>query len=402
MMRLNVGGDRAAGPISSSVSRMIVTGLMLVALAGTATAQSSADKPSGDPVLRGPRITDNSPPGERGSFGGGRAKGAQGQRPIPQPAFMKAVMALNADGAAAETRLSTGQEDQLKAIEQEFRDSQREFITQHGDQVRELAGQLPPEDRARLRELFGAQGGEGDKLVKSLKDAPGKKPKRGGNLGKKNTDTPSPDAEKTSDGMMAPPLEMGAGDVKPDEQQTQAAREKFKSLMEQAPRVEQARGKMWAVLSEPQRQLVEGEIKKAREEMQARQIEESKKKKSAGGRGVKKSSVAGNSDEAVRKRPAPGDARRGPDAKGGPALDKPPVAIDESRVPAKVRERLKDLPPEQREEAIKKIRENRAAQADRPKRKAGKNADRKRKAPSDGAKPPPPIDQIDIPKPDNK
>lgn len=379
MMRSNVRG--------------LVTGLMLMALAGGATAQPSSDK-QGDPVLRGPRITDNSAPGERGSFGGSRGKGAQ-QRPIPQPVFMKAVMTLNADGAPAETRLSAEQEDQLKAIEQEFRDSQREFIKQHRDEVRELSGQLPPEDRARLRELIGAQGGEGGRLGKSLKDAPGKPPSRGG---KKNAE--KPEAEKAPDEMMAPPTEMSG--AKPDEQQVQAAREKFKSLMEQAPRLEQARGKMWAVLSEPQRQAVEGEIKKVREEMQARQIEESKKKKAAGGgKGADKSPDAKNTDEPVRKRPGSGDAKRRPDAKGGPALDNPPVAIDDSRIPAKVRERLKDLPPEQREEAIKKIRENRAAQADKPKGKPGKNADRKRKPPPDGAKPPPPIDDVNVPKPDD-
>lgn len=340
------------------LARAGISAVLLAGLAGTALAQDSGS----DPVLRGPKVKDNSAPGERSTFGGGRPKGKDAQRLIPQPVFMKAVMSLNAEGAPEETRLSDEQAAKLKTIEQEFRGQQREFAQAHRDEVRELASKLPPEDRARIRELMGAgPGGDRRGPANQAKAGQGKRPGKGepgaegpgkprpggaGRPGGPEGDDrpPPPPPPPGADG----PDEMmdGPRDPRPSEAEVQEARGQLKALIEQAPKPEQARAKMWAVLSEPQRKIVEAELVKAREEMGAK------------------------AGEAARKKKAGGDA----------AID-----INDPRIPEKARERLKNLPPEQREEALKRLKERREGeQGKRP----------------PGRKPPPPIEDVNIPAPD--
>ncbi len=149
--------------------------------------------------------------------------------------------------------------------------------------------------------------------------------------------------------MMGPDMMDGPKGEKPSEGEVQEARARLKELFAEAPKLEQARAKMWGVLSEPQRKLVEAELVKVREDMSAKAVDQNKKKKAE----------AGGADK--------------------------PVNIDDPRIPEKARERLKNLPPEQREEALKRLKERQ------------KNEQGKRPA---GRKPPPPIDEVDVPKPD--
>lgn len=330
--------------------RVGISALVLVNMAGMAAAQDAGS----DPVLRGPKVRDNSAPGERSTFSGGRPRGKDAQRPIPQPAFMKAVMTLNAEGAAAETRLTEAQQSQLKTIEQEFRAQQREFAQAHRDEARELAASLPPEDRARVRELLGA-GGEGRAPGKQVRQAPGqksdkapgKKPPKGEPRGDRPPPPPPP-PPGGGDEMMAPGEMDGPMREKPSEAQVEEARARLKELIAQAPKPEQARSKMWGVLSEPQRKLVEVELAKTREEMANRAADQGKKKNA------------------------------GADGEG------PVMSMDDPRIPEKARERLKNLSPEQREEAIKRLKERRPENGKRPA----------------GRKPAPPLEEVDIPAPE--
>ena len=326
--------------MNSWIGRFGVSAVVLATLAGGTLAQESA-KP--DPVLRGPQVKDNAPPGQRSTFTGKGQRGQMAQRPVPQPVFMKAVMTLNADGAPAETRLSDEQAEKLRTIEQEFRAQQRDFAQAHREEVKALAGKLPPEDRARVRELIAAGAGrEGPGGAQKVKKVPGKKPDgKGGPDNARRPDGPPPD-----DMMDAVDQPKGA---KPSEAEVAEARAKLKELFEQAPKLEQARAKMWGVLSDPQRKLVEAELTKAREEMAAKAVEQNKQRKAA-------------------------------DADGGKSIN-----LDDPRIPEKARERLKNLPPGQREEALKRLQERR--QNEQGKRPGGK-------------KPPPPVDEVNIPAPD--
>lgn len=328
--------------MNSWMGRFGVSAVVLAALSGTTLAQESA-KP--DPVLRGPEVKDNAPPGQRSTFTGKGQRGQMAQRPVPQPVFMKAVKALNAEGAPAETRLSDEQAEKLLAIEQEFRARQRDFAQSHREEVKALAAKLPPEDRARVRELLAAGAGrEGPGAPQKVKKGAGKKPDgKGGPDNAKRPDGPRDDQMDTMDQMDQQTA------AKPSEAEVAEARARLKELFEEAPKLEQARARMWAVLSEPQRKAVEAELVKAREEMAAKAGEQGKQRKAAGADGDK------------------------------------PLSLDDPRIPEKARERLKNLPPEQREEALKRLQERR--QNEQGKRPAGK-------------KPPPPVDEVNVPSPD--
>lgn len=322
-----------------SLWRVGVSAVVLVGLAGAAAGQAAGP----DPVLRGPKVKDNSAYGERTPFAG-RPRGKDAQRPVPQPVFMKAVMTLNAEGAAQETRLSDEQAAKLKAIEQEFRDQQREFAAAHRGEARELAAKLPPEDRARLREMLApALGAEGRGPANPARKGAGKKPPKNGPAGEE------PSAPAGMDDPMAP--EMGDGPMRdrPSESEVQEARAQLRALFEQAPKPDEARARMWAVLSDPQRKAVEAELVKVREGMAAKASEQGKRKKAAG-------------------------------------ADSSKVDLDDPRIPERARERLKNMTPEQREEAIKRLKERR--QGEPGKRPAGR-------------KPPPPIEDVNIPSPED-
>lgn len=342
--------------VRSSIRGVVGAGvsvLLLVGMAGVAAGQEAGP----DPVLRGPRVQDNSAPGERSTFSGGRPRGREAQRPIPQPVFMKAVMSLNAEGAPEETRLSDAQAAQLKSIEAEFRASQREFIQAHREEIRALAQKLPPEDRARVRE-FMATGMGREGALNQAKKAPVKRPgKDAAGKGAPGKDRPARPPQGPADEMMGPEmadtprekLDKPAGQ-RPSEAEVQEARAQLREFFERAPKPEQSRAKMWAVLSEPQRKLVEAELVKFRA-------------------------------QAVAKAEGPGKPKQ---LDGQDKPDK--INLDDPRIPERARERLKNLPPEQREEAIKRLLERR--QEERGRGRPG------------GQKPPPPVDEVDIPSPD--
>lgn len=355
---------------------VIVAASVLVLAAGSAAGQNTSPGPSGSPVLQGPAVHDNSAPGQRSTFGGSRGNGKGAERPIPQPVFMKAVMSLNEKEAPAATRLSAEQKKQIDSLTEEFRASQREFAAEHRDELRELAAKLPPEDRARLRELMTGPGaaqrpadGHGIRRLQG-EGGRGEGDRREGGRGEDGRGEGKPGAGRgqTSDDAM-----MRGGDEppdkprdnrrdKPDERQVQAARDQLKALLEQAPRPEESRAKVWAVLTDAQRQAVEAELKKTREKAGERRPQAGPKNGPEGG----KASKAGQAGEAN-------------------------AAPEETRVRERARERLKNMTPEQREEALKKLKERRAER--------GGERGRNGKGPADGRKPAPPIDEVNVPRP---
>jgi hypothetical protein len=276
--------------------------LSLVLAAGTAHGQDG--KPA-DGTLEGPKVKDNSIPGQKRGFGESKDRKA-GERPTPMPVIVKAMDVLRGE-RAGENRLSEEQETKFKAVMDDFRDSTKTYMDTHRDEVMSLRAQLSPEDRAKVDQAFG---GEGRPL------RPGKGGFKGGD--KKEDGGKPKGPPKSGDPMMEAP-----GEGKPvDAEGSAKARARLTEIAAGRPKPEEAQAKAWAVLSEPQRKVLDAEVKKLSEEMGKKMRE---------------------------GRPGPGLS----DLKG----KTPEEIMNDPRVPDRLRERLKNMPADQREEAIRRFLE---------------------------------------------
>lgn len=334
---------------------------VLLAVCGQAWARQDAPKPSDksseDAVLRGPEVKDNSVPGTRGKFGGtGSAKENRGQQPIPPRVMLQAVNVLKSDSTPEADRLTAEQEKQVRAVQEEFRASQKAYFDEHRDEIMKLRSELGPENRRKLDERLRSLPGfnrEGGRPGDKPQGRPDRKPG-------KNADKQTPDGDQMQDGMQAA-----------SEADQIAAMSRLKELAEQAPDAKDAQTRAWAVLSASQKALVEKELQRIRKEASQRK---------------------------------PGEQ---PAAGGPPAL--PPGAIgpdgklDMSKLPPNMRQRLENLPPDEREKAIKRLMERSAGQNKDGKGKGngkgGKGDGKGRPENGDGAKPPPPMDDVNVPPP---
>lgn len=311
--------------------------LLIGASHAAAQPQEKRPKPDGPPadVLRGPNVDDNSVPGQRNRFGGGNARDrGQGRDATPARMFVQALGVLRGQDAPADTRLTADQEASLKKLHEQFRADQRAFAEKHRDEVLELRRQVSPENRRKIDQRLrgmpgfaGLPGGQGDRK--------GDKP-----LGRPDR---SPRDEMNEDSMQ----EMSAKD-------DAAAMNRLREIAEQAPDPATLQTKSWAVLSAPQKELVEQELKRLR--------------------------------EAGAKR---GDAQPGDPGRLPPGVIGDDGKVDLSKLPPRLRERIEKLPPDQREKALQRlIEQNRAREG-------------KKGAPRTGQRPAPDMDDVNVPSPDS-
>jgi hypothetical protein len=281
--------------------------IALTFLAGTTLAQEAA--PAGG--LEGPKVTEPSAPGVNRKFtsGGGNKEAV---RPTPMPIFVRAFGVLRGDKADDATRLSEDQIASLEKIGEAHRAAMTAYVSEHRAEIEALRDALPPEERrrvdGRLRELSGGRGERGPDGVK------GGKPPKG--------ERPAGDAPDAMDPMSDAPSKDGA---KP-EKATGDAMGRLRELMEGAPNAADAQAKMWAVLTEAQRPVVEKELARVKEEASKRGAERGK------GKGAGK-----------------GDGQ-----------------VDMEALPPRLRERLENMTPEEREKAIKAYRERRGNGGNKP------------------------------------
>jgi hypothetical protein len=313
----------------------ILAGLIL--FAGHAIAQQ--DKAP----LKGPSGNDNSVPGETRRFAGqgGDRKERAAQAPVRHPMFMKALDVLRGD-ADASVRLTDAQEEGIRKADADLRDKTQAFRTEHQAQIRDLMSKLTPEDRRRFAALAGmmgndradgrgqpqrrpAAGGQGKRPEGGEAGGQGKRPAAGGE-GKRPEGRPARAPE--GDGMMTDPA------------QSEAARDQLRALMETAPRPEDSHKAIFALLTDSQRPLVEKEIERLRTEMDKRAQE--------GGKQL---------DREAERAKRTLDKKDAPDGKSDAAGGKDITSIDDPRIPERARERLKNLPPEQQREALRRMRE---------------------------------------------
>lgn len=278
-------------------SRFSMVGIIALGFANLAVAQPDAP-------LKGPDVKDNGVPGQKRTFGEGeQGRKAQGERPLPLTIVNKALDVLRGD-AAGDNKLSADQESKIKAAIEEFQTSTRAFFEKNKDQIVTLREQVAPAERARidrlLREATPAARGKGAKKSKDAEPA------------------------------MADPMDSGEkmdSSGKPADVQASAkARDQLLELLKSRPKPEDAQAKIWANLTDAQKPLAEKELARLREQAQ----------------------------KAAAK---PGE-KGGQDALLEELKNKTPEEImNDPRVPERLRERLRNMTPEQREQAIKRLRE---------------------------------------------
>lgn len=292
-----------------------LTAAAVLACAGATWAQDSAP-------LKGPSGDDKSVPGETRKFGGpgGDRKERAAQMPVRHPMFMQALDVLRGDKAEEGVRLTPEQDEKIAGIDRDMKAKAEAFRSDHGEEIRGLVSKLTPEDKRRFAAILAQMGqpARGEDAKGAGRPATGQ---RGG--------VKRPNAERANkpaggdDAMMQEPDAAGA----------EQAREKLRTLMETAPRPEDAHKAIFGVLTEAQRPLVQAEIERMRKEMEKRGAE--------GGKQFDR-----EKERAGRKL----DKKEAEAMEGGA-----PTSIDDPRIPERMRERLKNLPEDQQQAALKRL-----------------------------------------------
>jgi hypothetical protein len=270
----------------------------LVALAGLAAAQNTTDSNPGQPVLSGPPARDAGVPGQKRSFAGAgnQAKERVADRGLPPRVLIQALGVLRAPDAAEDVRLSAAQEEALRSIHSEFLASVRAYAEAHRGEIADLRSKLSPEARAKLDQRARAAG------LGVFGDADGR-PGKGADRPRAKRATEL--ADHPADPMESPDKAPAAANS--DER----IRQRLAELLQAAPSPKDAQAKAMSVLRDPQRVLVKAEI--------LRLLKIQKQTRAEGA-----------------------------------------SVTDLSGLPENARRRLENLPPEQRQEAIQRFREQRA------------------------------------------
>lgn len=251
--------------------------------------------PAKEPPLKGPAVKDGGVPGQQRKFSGG-AGGDRKDRvsqQVPAVAYMRALHVLRGDKADQALRLTPEQEDQIKTAEREYRDQVDAYRTAHAEEIKALREQLPARERRRVDELLRAPGRPAEQRPKDAKPA----------------DRPARDDAP----MMDEPMQ------EQDAAAIEAARNRLREIAEGAPKPADTQARVYSVLTPPQREVFNTELERIRKELQNRR----------------------------------------PGQQGGKPAGKPgePAALDDSRIPERIRERLKDATPEERERILKELQE---------------------------------------------
>lgn len=247
-----------------------------------------------EPVLQGPKVVDGGVPGTRRPFGDGQG-GDNKQRLADRPMpQMEFMRAVNALRAE-----STPESARLT-------DEQQAKIKEINQEFEKSMRAFREEHKAEFEDMRGQFGDRG-------------RPPRG----------PKPDGE-----AMMPPPDGGAkpeGGKGPDG----AARQRFEELRAQAPSPKDAQAKIFSVLTDEQKPIVTQKLDSIRQEMAERGLENKAR-------------------EEVRRKLAKQDGEKG-GPPGGP--DGGPRRFDPQNLPPQVKERLANMTPEEREQAIQKMKE---------------------------------------------
>lgn len=297
----------------------MVGAALLATLAGTAGAQ---EKKPDDEALKGPAVKDDAP-GTRKFTQKGQQRG---QQEVPIRVFMKALEVIRGEQASEDVRLTAEQNEQLKAHMDGYQAEVAKFREANGEKIRALAAKLSPEDRKKAMQ----------RLAPYLNE-------RGGRPGEKGDKKARPGNDKPAD-------EMGDPMTPVDEKESNGAMYQLKKLAENAPNQANVQAKLWTVLTDAQKPLVQKELERIQKEQ--------------------------------REKNKPADGAKPGEPGADPIMDNP-------RIPQELKDKLKDMTPEERRAALREYRQKR-------------QQDGKGKQPEKGGEklPPPGMDDVEVPAPE--
>lgn len=288
-----------ANVLNINVTSIQATAAALLLACASCSTLARAD----DPPLKGPKVKDSSVPGESRPFGAERRADRKDRAgAIAHPVFMRAVHALEGDDTPKDLHLTPEQDKRIDEIDAEFRTQMRTYVADHHEEVAQLLRDLPAAERQRASDRLGW----GRPADARAKGAAAKGANKGQNKG---------GAKSSTDDAMVP------NETDPSPQASETARQRLRELRDGAPQPAEAHAKIFGVLTAPQKAAVEAELKKL-------------------------------------------EQRRG-DAKGRPAKnpdksdDKADDRDGKGRLSDAMRERLKNMTPDERRAAIKKWRDER-------------------------------------------
>lgn len=221
-------------------------GLCLIAVS-TTLAQASSDS------LSGPKVQDNTPPGN--TFGDSNKGGADrkfAQHGPPLGPMLRTLREMGSENAPANVKLSDDQVTQARAIARDFMEQVKAFRQQHADEIKAIRAKAGlPEQPAP------------DSHNSNAGDANQKHPRRGPGAG-------GPGAPGGREG--GPEREFAGAD--PKDPKVKEAMQEMRTLMESGPKPQDAETKIWALLNPAQTAYLKQEMGKAqdhrREEMESR------------------------------------------------------------------------------------------------------------------------------------
>lgn len=209
------------------------------------------------PPLSGPPVTEERLPGVESGFSSMMAADrARMSEPVPMNVFRRAVMELGGEDAGPDIRLSDEQTQRLRAIERAHRESIAAFRREHAEEIERIREDLGPRLAARLGDLRSGRPDRTDRTDRTERpqaDEPGAPPDM-------QRDAPQRPAQR--------PIQRE--DLTETQRNALAAATKLRA---EAPGDQALQTKIWAELTEPQQAHVQSRIDAFRAEAAERRQE---------------------------------------------------------------------------------------------------------------------------------
>lgn len=293
---------------------MIMRPLAAVVLAGACTCARAQT----EPLLSGPKVEEARLPGiEETLTGAGPQLPGMSAGGVPNTVFRRAIEALGGEDVPDVLRLTAAQGAEIAALQRAHAVALRGYLAEHQDEIAELrraARRAGPEGRADRRVSRPSGGAD-----RSPPSDVGAKGRTGRN-------------REAMDGVMGEAGEtMGGLEVDPQE-----LRRRIQAIRRGGPQDLDVQTRIWSVLTEGQQAEVGKRIEAYRAEEEKRRQQRymqrflSSRAESGGGSG---------------------------DESGGEIDLSPELALFERGLPARLRERLGNLEPEQRVRLLKRLQE---------------------------------------------
>jgi hypothetical protein len=349
---------------SLTLTRTLSLTVALTLLAGHALA---AMEP-GD-ALKGPDVPARTTPDGATSFGEQNQRNREVQ--VPLPAFMRMLREATGPEAPENLRATDAQKEQIEKIGTGHMDAMRKFMDENREKLEAIAKQHPEAARM-LREAGFGQGAPGARGERR------QRPERTDRTGAPRGDR-GPSGE--GDPMMAPPERRPQGD-RPQGDRPRGDRPrgdrpaplsdadrqelmgKLKELRDAAPKAEDAKTAIWAVLTGEQQAAVQTRVDAFKKQALERRDQQYKEREA---QRLRERMGDQNKDGKDGAKPAGQGNREAPpkldDAKRAEVLASLPKEAQErlSTMPKEAQDRvlgrLSTLPPEQRAEALKRMAE---------------------------------------------